>query len=116
MAVSWPEEKLVPNHATNLDKEYEEEQCLDFYVRLCHNGDCADDDEERGNDRIGRPEVCLDEPGNTLLGLEFLLVLLLVPAFRFGPLSVHLRSEEEHEVQADLHGEYDSHRDEGSPI
>lgn len=116
MAVSWTEEELVPNQATNLDKEYEEEQCPNFYVRLCHDCDGANDDEESGNDRIGRPEVCLDEPGNALLGLKLLLGLVLALSFRFSPVSVRLRSEEEHEVQADLQGEYDSHRDEGRPI
>ena len=116
MAVSWTEKRLVPNYCTNLDEKYEEEQCLNFSVRLVDNCDGANDDEDRGNEKIGRPEVCLDEPGNALLGLELLLVLVLALSFRFSPVSVRLRSEEEHEVQADLQGEYDSHRDEGRPI
>ena len=116
MAVSWTEKELAPNQATDLDKQYEEEQCLNFCVRICHDCDGANDDDERGNDRIGRPVVCLDEPRNALLGLELLLVLVLALSFRFSPVSVRLRSEEEHEVQADLQREYDSQRDEGRPI
>lgn len=116
MAVSWTEKKLVPNYCTNLDEQYEEEQCLNFCVRLVDNCDGANDDEDRGNEKIGRPEVCLDEPRNTLFGLELLLVPILILCIRFRPISVRLWSEEEHKVQADLQGEYDSHSDEGRPI
>ena len=79
-------------------------------MRFSDDCDGANEDEEGRDDGVGRPKVDLNQSRNTLRGLE---VLQVSPV---DPISVDLRAKEEHEVQDDLQGEYDSHRAKGDSI